>query len=356
VIRPRSILPYIALLLLALESTGIAATGALRSPFPQVQPAAPASATGFVCQPAPPAVRDIAANRYYNDAASSIVDPALKLQNELAVKPLADYLRNFSRMTDLYVRSGAPSVAVCALSWLDAWAQADAMLGTMSSGQAEYHRKWTLAGLALNYLKIYHSATLDAQSKLRVETWLRKLARAVRPFFDNPKHTRNNHLYWVGLAVAAAGVAADDRALFDWGIGVYREALTHITPEGTLPLEMARRARAVHYHNFALAPLVMIAEIGAANGVALYAESDGALHRLVARTVDGMMDPTSFERAARAKQEQPPRGGELAWAEAYLKRFSEAALPREWKEQISRARPITYPTLGGNLSALYAAR
>ncbi len=355
-VRPQLMRPFIGLLLLVLESTAVSATHALHSPFPQVQPAAPGSTAGFACQPAPPAVRDISANRYYSDSASSIIDPALKRQNELAVEPLADFLRDFSRMTDLYVRSGTPAVAACSLNWLDAWAQGDGMLGTMSSSQAEYHRKWILAGLALNYLKIRDSTALDAARKQRVEAWLRKLAHAVRPFFDTPKHTRNNHLYWVGLAVTAAGVAANDRALFDWGIGVYREALTHITQEGTLPLEMARRARAVHYHNFALAPLVMIAEIGAANGLALYAESDGALHRLVARTVDGMIDPTFFERSARAKQEQQPRGGELAWAEAYLKRFPEAALPEEWKERIARARPVTYPTLGGNLSALYAAR
>src|SRR3972149_335161 len=97
--------------------------------------------------PRPPAMRNIPANRYYSDAASSIIDPALKRQNELAVKPLEDYLRNFSRMADLYVRSGAQPVAVCALDWLDAWAQGDAMLGSMSSRQAEYHRKWILAGL-----------------------------------------------------------------------------------------------------------------------------------------------------------------------------------------------------------------
>ena len=344
------------LLLLVAGCAGAAATSPLRGPFPQVQPAEPASAAGFVCRPAPPAMRNITANRYYSDAASSIIDPALKRQNELAVKPLEDYLRNFSRMADLYVRSGAQPVAVCALDWLDAWAQGDAMLGSMSSRQAEYHRKWILAGLALNYLKFRDSTALDAAEKQRVEAWLRRLAHSVRPFFDDPKRTRNNHLYWVGLAVAAAGVAADDRALLDWGVGVYREALTQITPEGTLPLEMTRRARAVHYHNFALLPLVMIAEIGAANGLFLYPESDGALHRLVARTVSGMMDPSYFERAAHAGQGTPPRGGELGWAEPYLRRFPDADLPREWTERIARARPVVYPRLGGNLTALYAAR
>ena len=353
---PELTLLFAGMLLLAAASTGALAANPLRSPFPQVQATAPASATAFVCQTAPPAIRNITANRYYIDAASSVIDPVLKHQNELAAKPLEDYLRNFSRMTDLYTRSGAKTVAACAVDWLDAWAQGEAMLGNMSSSQAEYHRKWTLAGLALNYLKIRDDAALDPARKQHVEAWLRKLGYAVRPFFDEGKHTRNNHLYWVGLAVTAVAVASDDHTLFDWGVGVYREGIRQITPEGTLPLEMARRSRAVHYHNFAMAPLVMSAEIGEVNGLPLYAESDGALHRLVVRTVSGMMDPSYFERAAKAKQEKPPRGGVLAWAEPYLKRFPDAGLPREWKEQIARARPVTYPTLGGNLSALYVGR
>jgi poly(beta-D-mannuronate) lyase len=346
---------FAPLLFIALVSTP-ATAATLQSPFPRPTARDAAAAAGFRCLPAPAPVQHINANRYYTDTASSIIDPALRQQNELAVKPVDDYLRNFSRMTDLYAQSGAPAVAACALDWLHVWAQGEAMLGTMSSSQAEYHRKWTLAGVALNYLKIRDDATLDPARRHAVDAWLRKLAHAVRPFFDDPRRTRNNHLYWVGLAVGASGVAIDDQALFDWGVGVYREGVRQITSEGTLPLELVRRSRAAHYHNFALAPLVMIAELGAANGLDLYAEAGGALHRLAELTVNGMVDPAYFESAARAKQGTPPRGGELAWIEPYMSRFPNARLPVKWKEEIMRVRPVTYARLGGNLTALYTRR
>ena len=124
--------------ILAAAPAAIAAGSSLQSPFPRIQPVAPSAAASFTCPAVPPATRNITANRYYNDAASSVIDPVLKQQNDLAVKPLDDFLRDFSRMTDLYVRSGSEPVAACALDWVHAWAQGDAMLGTMSSNQAEY--------------------------------------------------------------------------------------------------------------------------------------------------------------------------------------------------------------------------
>lgn len=325
----------------------------LRNPFARAVAASAEPAKPYACASAPAPVRDIIANRYYTDSSSSVIDPELRRQNELAVKPIDDYLREFSRMTDLYLRTGAPAVAACALDWLVEWAKADAMLGKMSSNQADYHRKWTLAGLALNYLKIREQPSLDIGRRQLAEVWLRKLGYAVRPFFDTGRHARNNHLYWVGLAVAAAGVASDDRVLFEWATAVYREGIRQITVEGTLPLEMARRSRAVHYHNFALAPLVLIAEIGEANGLPLYAEGEGALHRLVARTVSGMVDPAYFDRAARDKQGPPPRGGELAWTVPYFKRFPAASVAGAWKEQMAGSKPTAYPRLGGDLTLLY---
>src|SRR5262249_18572681 len=139
---------------------------------------------------------------------------------------------------------------------------------------------------------------------------------------------RNNHLYWAALAAAATGIAADDRALFDWAVARYRFALTQIDADGALPQELARASRARHYHLFALAPLVMVAELGASNGLDLYAEHDGALHRLVARVVGSPDDPAWFERRTGHPQERGEAltGWSLAWAEPYYARFHNARL------------------------------
>ena len=68
-------------------------------------------------------------------------------------------------------------------------------------------------------------------------------------------------------------MAVNARGLFTWGLEHYRLGVSQIGPDGTMPLEMARKSKARHYHNFALMPFVLIAEVAAQNGVDLYGES-----------------------------------------------------------------------------------
>jgi poly(beta-D-mannuronate) lyase len=130
-------------------------------------------------------------------------------------------------------------------------------------------------------------------------------------------HDKNNHLYWKAFALAAAGAAIRQPALFDWAVAQYRFALTQISPDGTLPLEMARGGKALHYHCFALKPLVMIAEFGMANALNLYAEGNGAIHRLARTTLAGISDPSPFKRATGVDQSLVGGACDLGWLDAY---------------------------------------
>ncbi len=175
------------------------------------------------------------------------------------------------------------------------------------------------------------------------------------PDYERPSRSdnRNNHAYWAGLAVAAAGVAAADAELFEWGIGQYRLFLAEIQPDGTLPLEMRRKARALHYHLYSAAPLVMLAELGAANGIDLYGRGDGALRRLIERVTSGLEDPSWFEARAGARQDIPDKLGptDLAWMEPCYARLKSASL----LPYIRRFRPMADRTLGGDLSLAFGA-
>jgi poly(beta-D-mannuronate) lyase len=155
------------------------------------------------------------------------------------------------------------------------------------------------------------------------------------------------------MAVAAVGIATNDRGLFEWGLAQYRLGVEQIQDDGTLPLELMRRGRALHYHLYALAPLVMLAEMGERNGILLYQEQHGRLHRLVNRVVQGVSNPQVFAHLANAVQidPMPPRGGSgLAWVEIWLARSPNPKLT-EW---IVNRRPVIDPRLGGNLTQLYA--
>jgi poly(beta-D-mannuronate) lyase len=299
-------------------------------------------------------IRNILGVTFYVDKSHSVVDPELKRQNEEAVRPVRAFVATVTGLADGWVRSSPPKPAYAelALEHLYAWASADALLGEVNK-QGSYERKWTLGSLALAFLKIRAAPGLDPPRVAATRDWLAKVAYEVMPPYEdlNNSASRNNHAYWAGLAVAASGVAANDRRLFDWGMSRARMGIADIRADGTLPHEMERGSLALHYHAFALPPLVMLAEIGAANGLHLYDENDGALRRLADLVVRGMEEPASFERLAGTPQEFPlethPKPSYYAWGEIYYARFHDARLLR-WLA--SGLRPLVDQRLGGDLT------
>jgi poly(beta-D-mannuronate) lyase len=333
----------------------VAAQGeALHSPFTAAVQRAPHIAGSTASCPAPPApVHDVYGVSYYTDALHSIADARKRAQNVEQLRPIREYLDGVTRLVDAAV-SGDRAAGSCAWTWLHAWADAGALDGKVNN-QGGYEREWTLGGLAIAFLKLRDTAVGDPSARpAGVSVWLAKVARTVAPAYDGPRASRNNHAYWTGLAVAASGIAANDRALFDWGVAKYRVGVDQVAPDGTLPLEMARGERALHYHLYALTPLVMLAELGRANGLDLYAADDGALQRLVKRLVAGIADPQSFAAPAGAKQDITPDGAlstpDIEWIEPYAVRYPFPAATALLK----RYRPFVDPRLGGNLTVLYA--
>lgn len=275
-----------------------------------------------ICPAVPPVVTSLDVPRFYGDVAGTVVDPALKAKHEAAVAPLTAFLREVVSNADhAYTRSSPKSqgeAAQCALTWLSTWAAGGAWLGAMSTKQAEYQRKWDLAGVALAYLKVRAFARPDQRAA--IEPWLRKFADTAHAFFDDPGHKRNNHWYWLGLGEAAVGIATDSQRHFDIARAIMRDATRDIAADGTLHAEMARGPRALFYHVFAMTPLVVMAELAASRGEDWYAFNNGALHRLVGVSLAGLQAPEKFDVLAGIAQERPvnTRAG---WLQLYQQRF-----------------------------------
>jgi poly(beta-D-mannuronate) lyase len=307
--------------------------------------------------PIPAPVHDLNGVSYYTDADHSVADPVLKRQNEEAFGPLRAFVAHVVLLVDGWMvsRPAQPAYAAQAVEALAAWARAGALLGE-ANRQGEYERAWTLAGLALAYLRLRDAPGLDRGARADIEAWLVKLAELVRPNYDRTDRmsAANNHAYWAGLAVGAAGAAAQNRALFDWGLARARVGIGQVRADGFLPLELERKGRALHYHLFALAPLVLTAELAAANGVDLYKEGNGAIRRLADRVIAGLADPVPFAAAAGAAQElkRPPRGADLAWGEPYFARFHDLRLA----PLLAAARPLRDDRLGGDLTAAFGVQ
>jgi len=325
---------------------------------------APAAPPFKTCAAPPAPVVDLLFDGFYEaGSGSTVVDPAAMERYRAATQIINRFERGLADLGDAYQASGygkatggEPAIAACGLNWLAAWAGGRAMLGRVSQ-QGGYVRKWSLGTAATAYLRLRDAAGLDPAKRQAVLAWIGDWARVVQTDYSTGTERssrNNNHAYWAALSVGMAAVAIDDRGLFDWAMDGYRKAARQIAPDGSLPLELARGPKALHYHLYSLEALVPLAELGARNGQDLYAENGNALDRLIGLTLAGLADPAVFARLTGKKQDLVGEldGGDLAWMEPYYARFGRADL----KPWIDRFRPMRNTRLGGNLTLMYGAQ
>jgi poly(beta-D-mannuronate) lyase len=288
------------------------------------------------CPAPPPAQRDVIADFYYDDPpVYSHIDPVKHAAYEAAVQPLEHFMGEVAAMA-------SKGEADCALRWLVAWAEGDAMLGKIEKEQAHYERKWILAGLALSYAKVRPAASRD--QKAAIDTWLQALADGVRQHSQAYQGERNNHYYWEGLAVAATGAVTGNPGDVAWGRKVFDDAMAQIADDGSFPRELTRGGRALHYHLFAVAPLVMLESV-------LDAKSP-RLGRLVKFCVEGLKHPEKIAKRAGVAQ-IGILDDDADWLTVYLRRHHAkgfAALPAKRKPYVNRlggaldkANPLEHP-------------
>ena len=243
-------------------------------------------------------------------------------------------------------RGAPPAAAACALSHIEAAARDGVLTGKMSSHQAYYVQGWVIGAIAIGWLKVRNSGLETPELHDLVVPWIVSVTRQTVDFYES-SHALNNHLYWAGVEAVAAGVAANDHKLFDWAVAGYRAGIAQIQPDGSMPLEIARGQRALHYHLFALSPLVYIAEFGQVNGLDLYAERDHALARLERLCVDGLKNNQFFEKATGIPQDTPTQGApaaeQISWGVIWQSRFPDPALA----SILAQAGSLSYMYLGG---------
>jgi poly(beta-D-mannuronate) lyase len=339
-------------LLYALVVAGLFSAGSeaqvLQSPWDAA--AVTATDVAYTCPAAPAFAKALEVGSYYKDAHMSVIDPEKQAAFQAASDAPTKLAQAVSKAADMYRAQGSRTAAACAYSLLEAAAKAGAWSGRMPTFQGTYVQNWTLSGVAISYLKVRQSGLGTQEQDAAIQRWFGAMAAQVRAYFDagtlNPRSDAwNNHIYWAGLAVAAEGIADNDAKAFRWGVDMYKRGVDSIQPDGSLVAEMYRAQMALHYHLYALGPLILLAELGEANGVDLYAEDKGAIHRLVKFCVAGLDDPTIFERRVGVKQvvSQPYEGEDIGWAVPYLRRFPNTAL----EALLAKAPWMRYTTWGG---------
>jgi poly(beta-D-mannuronate) lyase len=335
--------------LLVSASCAFASGAALRSPWDD-HPVAFTNAS-YSCPAAPQLPHDFATNSYYIDNHYSIPDPVLKKKYEDSVAGVENFSRAVVKAADAFHTTGSRAAAACVASLLERAADRKTLTGVMAGNQASYVQGWNLGAWAVGFLKVRGSDAVTEQQQKHMADWLKKLAAENREYYEHkrehrgPSDAHNNHLYWAGFAIAAAAIADNDHSLFHWAMDAYREGAGDIGADGTLPMEMNRGQMALHYHLYALAPLVMLAEFGEANGLDLYAEHDFAIKKLIARCVAGLEDPSFFQQRTGVAQVTEPEidAWQISWAQPYTRRFPDAQISR----LLAKAPRLNYTMLGG---------
>jgi len=305
--------------------------------------------------PAPPLFSTtLSLSPYYTDKNASIIDQK-KLDAWTAASEAPTHLGQFAtRAADAYLATGSRAAARCVYTLLDAAAQAAAWTDRMPDFNGVYVQNWLLSGVAIAYLKLHPSDLAIPQQDAEIRRWFRLLSIRVREFFDD-EATRlgpggeNNHLYWAGLAVAAEGIVDNNPQATQWGANAYSNGIDAIQPDGSLKTEMARAGRALHYHLYALGPLILIAERLEANGAPAYEDDKGAIHRLVALCLAGLEDPTLFGKRTGVPQvfTLPYSGLDIGWAVPYVHRFPNSPSTPELKALIAKAPWVNFWQWGG---------
>ncbi len=319
------------LLVVALPARSAAQPEHLHSPWDDR--AIAATDTPYQCPAPPEFAKTLHTEPYYTDSHASVIDPARKAAFENASKAPTDLGQYVSAAADTYLAKGSNAAAACVYSLLNAAAKADAWASEMPHFQDVYMQNWVLSGTAIPYLKVRNSGVGTPLQDAEIQQWFHHLAERVRTYFDKGKgHPKsdayNNHFYWAGLAVAAEGVADNDENTFLWGITTYYQGVGSIQSDGSLVAEMNRAGMALHYQLYGLAPLVMLAELGEANGLEMYSVHHSAIHRLVKFDLAALQVPGMIAKRTGVQQNisTPYSGNEIGWALPYVKRFPNADL------------------------------
>lgn len=297
---------------------------------------------------------DIKVGGYYSDEAKSVRDEARFKETRAATKPFEDFATQVGKQSDRYLDKGDSAAAACAIAWLERWGQDGAMLGNMikvNNDQSEYVRKWTNASAAIAWNKVRDQA--DAEQRSRIDGWLKAVSKATLAYWaDNPKKTRNNHYYWTGVGVMATAVASGDAELLAEARSIYDAALSDINPDnGTLPHEMKRGIRALHYHNFSAMPLVMMAEMARKQNQDWFALRDAKLDKLMSRVAAGLRDPAWFDKEAGTGPQVLPPKRDLGWILAYR---AHAPQGERFEGLFSSSDSSYVRDLGGSVSLIVA--
>jgi poly(beta-D-mannuronate) lyase len=291
---------------------------------------------------------------HYLRGSSGPTNPA----ERAATRNFAAFEERITAGMNQYVATGNQAEAACALTQLNAWAQADALTNydPKAYSQSWFQVEWTLCSAGITDSVLHQDAALDPTQQARVTKWLRSAAHQLISYEnpEKPGKPGNNHHYWRALAATSIGIASHDDKLFHFGVDTYKQAIGQLDSNGAFPLEMARHENAIHYQAFALQPLVMIAQFAVRQNIDLYSYSQHG-HTLKDAIIflgRAIADPTLVRQYTADPQHTDFHAGDIAELHFYIARFGSSGLPASLINLLQH--PAADTRIGGSPTLLAA--
>ncbi|SHE29310.1 poly(beta-D-mannuronate) lyase [Modicisalibacter ilicicola DSM 19980] len=274
-----------------------------------------------------------------------------------ATRPLFQFEDTVSNLAGTYVASNDVYYAECLVSFLDQWAQADALMDFYyhwDEPQAWFGTESMIFAAAMAYSIVRPQVEGMDEEIARVNGWLNRLAHQHSSIPGGIQSSCcNNHFYRRALYATMVGVLTEDQELFRFGISAVYSALSDLTQESAFRLEMKRGRRATHYQNYALLYLITNMQIIARQGYDIFElEVDGkTIHDAIDFALEIIDDPAALGDLAPLEQYEGFLKDDqyFSWMEIYLSRFDKPQL----SELIKPMRPVYNRSAGGYMSLYF---
>lgn len=274
-----------------------------------------------------------------------------RTENKLARKPLVMFENYLSEHAAKYVMTGSEKFANCVILTLKEWAVSNALYdfeySESGSKQSWFEVSWTVTSSAMAYSIVRSAKTITNEDRASIEGWLNKLVRKIISYPGGPVSCCNNLANWRGLAASIVGIVSSDDELFNYGIESYKNAIQSLNLDGSFYFETGKESRVVHYQNFAILPLVYIAEIASRQNIDLYSYTiDKKNLKLAIKFLEeAIHNPQVVTKYTNEKQDLEflDDGRSLNWVEPYLLRSKNQKI----EKLIRGRRPIHHRYAGG---------
>lgn len=244
----------------------------------------------------------------------------------------AEYLDMFEKdIINLTTNDTKGTNALCAANMIYYWAQNGAMTTIGQDGgnhvtASQLARVWTISGVATAYMASTNTQNSAKKQNLSsgqtkhtvILAWMKSLANQIGSEIDTDKKTADdeelgltNRHFWRGYAILPIGILRNDINILKRSRSVFMSAMHEIEGEGEdssgfMSEEISRKQNSLHYHVYALQPVMGMALLSKA------AKCDFAdtywrkrkLSYLLRKTTEGSYNPKVFvnEVNKRAKQ------------------------------------------------------